>query len=63
MEFLISISRPEKSWKSNMLSENTEAKRFLKNGKNTNESETDLISMEINTSTDFMHYNVGQYLK
>ena len=60
MEFIISISRPVKSWslneghgkssKSNMLSENKKAKRLKQIEKIRNESENDLISVEMNTS-------------
>ena len=69
MEFVISISRPGKSWKlseghgkswkSNML-----GKMMFKELKKQQASQKQaLISADIYTSTHFMHYNTGKCVK
>ena len=69
MEFVISISRPGKSWnlseghgkswKSNMLGK----MMFSELKKQQASQKQALISEEIYTSTHFMHYNPGKYVK
>ena len=69
MEFVISIARPGKlwnlseghgkSWKSNMFAKTMSSK--LK--KEQMSRKQALNSEEIYTSTHFMHYNAGEYVK
>ena len=75
MEFCNFISRPGKSWnwsvgcgkswKSNTLTENEEAKKKIKSWKNNKRVRKPVLIPVyiINSSTHFIRHNVGKYLK
>jgi len=51
------------SWKSNMLSENKKGKKTKNRKKQQMSLKQALISVQIDTSTHFVHYNTGKYVK